>query len=124
MDLNNFEKYSLSVGLISITISKTGITFSKTAITRLNKPRYIEILINYDDKEIAILPTDKKTEGAAPFFNPDKKNITARLNYKDLLVTLSSMMEWDLTDGSFKVIGKYDADDNALIFDLKTAVTS
>ena len=117
--LEGFKEYNMSVGTASVSISENGVGFSKTAVIKMEKPKYVRLLINDETKQIAIQKS-KDNEGIK-FYNESKRNIGVRWNNKELLKTISQMMDWDLAGKVFRVDGDYNKEDQALIFDLKNA---
>ena len=120
--LEGFKPISLSVGLPYISITTNGLTFNKTSIVKIGKPTHVVLLMNESKKQIAIMPCSENDENATPFLRRGKGNITVRWNNRDLLYTLSKMMQWDLSKMGYRVDGEYISDNNALVFDLNNAV--
>lgn len=118
--LDGFEVYNYSIGTASVTVSENGVAFSKTAVIKMNKCEYVKLLINNNERKIAIQKCQSDDEGAIQFFNPKKKLISVRWNNKELQKTLSNMMGWDIQEGgkAYKIDGIYSYEDNAIIFDL------
>ncbi|GAB5053687.1 hypothetical protein PESHB5_01860 [Pediococcus parvulus] len=121
MDLSNFKTYSISTGIIRMTVAKSGISFSKTAVIRLGKPEFACILINSEEKIVVIQKSNKDDEAAAPFFKSGRKNVTVRWNYRDLLQRLEEMMNWDTNENTYRIDGMYHSEEDVLSFDLKAA---
>ena len=119
--LEGFKKFEMAVGTSAITITEHGVAFSKACIVRLGKPRYVELLIDYENKQMAIKAATENTEGAFPFYNPQKKIISVRWNNKDLLNEIENLMGWDLHKNGYKANGDYIPDEKATVFDLKSA---
>ena len=121
--LEGFEKYNVSPGLVSMTITPNGIGFSKTAVERMERCEYVIVMIDYAGKRFAVQRSDEDEEGSSKFYRGGR-NVSVRWNNKELINTLCGLMNWDISDHSYKVNGVYSRDDNALIFDLKTAEPS
>lgn len=101
-----------------MTIAKSGISFSRTAVVRLGKPEFVELLMDSDKKQIVIKSSDEGNPNAAPFFKKNRKIVTARWNYRDLIQTFEEMMHWNTEMHTYKVEGSYLMEDNLLFFDL------
>ncbi|ALB29846.1 hypothetical protein [Companilactobacillus heilongjiangensis] len=123
MDTSNFKVYSLSNGLPTMTVAKSGISFSRTAVIRLNKPKYAELLMDVEKKAILIKPSEESNPDAAPFYKEDRKLVMARWNYKDLIQRFEEMMSWNTDEHTYKIEGKYFMEDNELLFNLNEAQT-
>lgn len=122
--LEGFKKYDMAVGTSAVSITEHGVAFSKACIVRLGKPEYVELLIDYSNKQIAVKVASKDTEGAFPFYNPNKKVVSVRWNNKDLLNEIINLMGWELKDTIYRANGEYIPEEKATVFDLKTAVKS
>lgn len=121
--LEGFKPISLTVGLPYVSITSNGVTFNKTSIVKLGCPSHVILMINEDNKQIAIQSCNETDENATQFLkNNDKNFITVRWNNKDLLNTLSKLIGWDLSKFNYRIDGDYLSNENAMIFDLKKAV--
>lgn len=122
--LEGFKKYDMAVGTSTVSITEHGVAFSKACIVRLGKPEFVELLIDYSNKQIAVKVASKDTEGAFPFYNPNKKVVSVRWNNKDLLNEIKNLMGWELKDAIYRANGEYIPEEKATVFDLKAAVKS
>ncbi|MDY3930523.1 MAG: hypothetical protein SOZ08_02365 [Erysipelotrichaceae bacterium] len=122
--LEGFKKYDMAVGTSTVSITEHGVAFSKACIVRLGKPEFVELLIDYSSKQIAVKVASKDTEGAFPFYNPNKKVVSVRWNNKDLLNEIKNLMGWELKDSIYRANGEYIPEEKATVFDLKSAVKS
>lgn len=105
-----------------MTVSNYGVSFSKAAVVRLGKPEYAKLLINSEEKIFAVQVSNEFDEDANVFYRKKSNNvITARWNSKELLQMISKMMEWDLEEASYKIIGEYYPEESAILFDMKRA---
>lgn len=122
MVLKNFKTYTVTSGLPTMTVSNYGVSFSKAAVVRLGKPEYAKLLINSEEKIFAVQVSNEFDEDANVFYRKKSNNvITARWNSKELLQMISKMMEWDLEEASYKIIGEYYPEESAILFDMKRA---
>lgn len=122
MALQNFTPFDFTEGAAYASITKNGITFNKAVMSKLGLPRYVLLLINKAEQQIAIQGYDLEVARAVPFYKgTDQKAVSVRWNGKDLLNTLSEMMSWDLNRCSFRVDGKLLAEDRAILFDFTQA---
>ncbi|REC32986.1 hypothetical protein CF160_11335 [Enterococcus pseudoavium] len=122
MALENFKTYTVTSGLPTMTVSNYGVSFSKAAVVRLGKPEFVKLLVNSEEKMFAVQTSDSSDEDANVFYRKKSNGvITARWNSKELLQTISKMMNWDLDNASYKVSGEYFPEDMAIIFDLRNA---
>ena len=51
----------------------------------------------------------------------DKKVLSVRWNSKDLLKTIQSITDWNLSNDSYRIEGLLIQEENAMLFDLKTS---
>lgn len=121
-DLSTFKKYYVTSGSPSISITKNGITFSKAAIMKLNRAPFVTLLIDDDQRLMAVRKAEDGEDGSTSFFTSKKKVISVRWNNRELLTTMSQMMDWELEKGGFRVQAEYDKENEALFFDLNEAV--
>lgn len=121
MDLSKFKPYALSSGVPTLTIGKSGLAFSKTAVIRLGKSEYAQLLIDSDDKVIAVQAVTEDNDNAVAFFKSGRKNILVRWNYQDLIDRIIQMMNWNVESHTYKVKGTFYPEDKLLTFDLKNA---
>ncbi|MGJ4011908.1 hypothetical protein ACLOEZ_04790 [Levilactobacillus brevis] len=121
MNFDNFKALDLTKGPNAITFSKNGLSFSQTAINSLGRPRFVKLLVNSDEQQIAVQTVDESDKDAIPFYKDSRKNLVVRWNYSGLNSLLSQMMDWNAEENTYKVVGELHAEDNALLFELKDA---
>lgn len=121
--LEGFTAFNFSEGAPYVSITKNGMTFNKGVILKLKCPAHVVLLINEQAKQIAIKVCDESTANSNSFYKKDKdnNNYSVRWNGKDLLNTISSMMDWDLSTESYKISGVLLKEENAFLFDLNNA---
>ena len=121
----DFSVFNFSEGLPTLSVTKNGITFSKGVVMKMGYPEFVILLIDKAGKRIAVKACNKNDENAAQFCTAEKKEknavLSVRWNSKDLLSTVSSMMNWDLKAESYKVEGLFIEEENAVLFDIKKA---
>lgn len=119
----NFTAFNFNEGAPYITVTKNGAAFNKSVIMKLNYPTHVLLLINAQQKQIAIKVCSSDTPNATKFFNSDKKgnSLFVRWNARDLLNTLKDITGWDYTKAGYKVLGTLIPEENAMLFDLNTA---
>lgn len=120
MSLDGFEVVHLVQGECMMTFSKSGIYFSQATVERLGKPLYVRVLINRKDKILAIQIANKNDSNATSFYK-EKKNMTVRWNINSLKQDIVNLTGWDVKQSNYRVAGEFDADEEALLFDLKKA---
>ena len=119
--LENFKKVNLTSGLPYVSITDNGMTFSKNAVIKMGRPKHVILLLNEEDKMIAIQISDGNEEGTIQFAR-NTKNINVRINNKDFLNTLSRLMEWDLKKEGYRVLGDWYEKEQVMIFDLTKGI--
>lgn len=120
LEIGKFKKVNLTTGLPYMSVTDNGMTFSKSAVIKMNKPSYVELLLNEDDKQLAIRACDKSEEGSIAFAK-SAKSTNVRMNNKDFLNTLSRMMGWDLKESGYRVSGEWFEQEQIMLFDMKQA---
>ena len=106
IDLSNFKTFDFSEGVPYISITSNGITFNKSVIMKMKYPAYVKLLINENDKQIAVQVCDEHDDKSVQFYK-EKSNgvVSVRWNSKDLINTISRICDWDLTQLSHRVNG-------------------
>lgn len=121
--LDGFKVVNLTIGLPTLSITQNGVGFNKTAIIKMNYPEYVLLMINPNEKKVAIQECQENVDGAIQFYKDKKKNgvVSVRWNNKDFLNTVSRMMDWNLEENGYRINAEYLEEENALVFDLKEA---
>lgn len=125
MTLQNFTPFDFSEGAAYVSVTKNGATFNKAVMSKLDFPRYVVLLINKSERQIAIQGHDIEVPKSVQFYKgPDlieKKAVSVRWNGKDFLNTLSEMMGWDLNWDSYRIDGVLLPEERAILFDFNQA---
>lgn len=122
--LEGFTSFNFEEGAPYVSVTKNGVTFNKSVIMKLNYPNYVVLLINAAEKKIALQSCAPSTSNSTVFYkgkDDASKPLSVRWNAKDLLQTLSRMMEWDLEMKSYRIYGEPLPENKAMLFDLNTA---
>ena len=124
MDLSNFKPFNFQEGVPYLSVTENGVTFSKAVTLKMQKPEYVLFLIDRQEKMVALKACDEKTPNAVKFFNTNRNNaiLSVRWNSRDLLNTLSQLMDWDLSKGGYRISGASYQEDNVILFDLKEPI--
>ncbi len=120
--LDGFRVFNFSEGVPYVSITANGMTFNKSVVMKLDYPPYVRLLINAEERKIAIQSCDKDETFAAGFYKPkESKVISVRWNGKDLLNTIQEIKGWNLKNESYRVDGILLKDEHAMLFDLDKA---
>ena len=68
IDLSNFKTFDFSEGVPYISITSNGITFNKSVIMKMKYPKYVKLLINESDKQIAVQVCDEHDDKSVQFY--------------------------------------------------------
>ncbi|WP_294369799.1 hypothetical protein [uncultured Clostridium sp.] len=118
--LEGFRKVNLTSGLPYVSITDNGITFSKNAVIKMGKPKNVVLLMNEEKKMIAVQICDANEEGSIQFFK-NIKSINVRINNKDFIYTLSRLMNWNIKEEGYRILGDWYENEQVMIFDLTKA---
>ena len=118
--LEGFKKVNLTSGLPYVSITDNGITFSKNAVIKMGKPKNVVLLMNEEKKMIAVQICDANEEGSIQFFK-NIKSINVRINNKDFIYTLSRLMNWNINEEGYRILGDWYENEQVMIFDLTKA---
>lgn len=121
--LDSFVSYNFSAGVPYVSITNNGVTFNKAVVIKLGYPRHVILLINAEEKRIAVQVCDSTTPNAVAFYKEKKSQvISVRWNGRDLLNSIQEITGWNLKNCSgYRVDGTLLQDENAVLFDLKEA---
>ena len=114
--LEGFERIGTSKGTPKVTITHNGLIFNDR-VKRIMRDSYIVFLINRDLQKIAIQKTIKTDSEAI-----NSERIQRVFTNRGIHEAIKDMMEWDLTKQYYRAIGIYDKRNEAIIFNLKTAM--
>lgn len=106
---------------ISVDIKKSRIRIYRTTLTQLGLPKYIQLLVNPNDRMIAVRGLDKRCkESHIVSFSHMRTDYSYELYSKELITTLMSLRE-DL-DGNctYKLTGEVYPDSKVVLFSLDT----
>lgn len=121
-DITRFKTIEPIKGNATISITKNGMTFSQAAIQKLGKPEYIEILIDEEEKILAVIAKNEKSTNSFGFYSPGKKYLSVRIGNKDLKMQISSLMGWDLNNSNgYRIEGEFEKECNGMFFELTEA---
>ena len=119
---DNFKTFDFNEGVPYVSITRNGVTFNKAVVLKLGCPEYAILLINDVEKQIAVQVSSKANEKAVPFYKEKKSGlISVRWNGKDLMNTITDMMDWELEEKSYRVNGTLIKEENAMLFDFSQA---
>ena len=118
--LEGFKKVNLTSGLPYVSITDNGITFSKNAVIKMGKPKNVVLLMNEEKKMIAVQICDANEEGSIQFFK-NIKSINVRINNKDFIYTLSRLMNWNIKEEGYRILGDWYENEQVMIVDLTKA---
>ena len=123
IDLEGFKAFNFDEGVPYVSVTKNGVTFNKSVVMKLHYPKYVVLMVNDEKKQIAICPCAEDYPNSTSFFkeNPKSRVISVRWNGKDLLNTLSDMMNWNLEQDAYRVSGQLLNDGEFMLFDLLSA---
>ena len=121
--LENFKVFNFNEGVPYVSVTNNGITFNKSVVMKMGYPEYVIFLIDELTRRIAIQTSDENTTNSVAFYKQKKSNvISVRWNGRDLLNTISDMMNWNLEEKAYRMDGKLLTEERAMIFDLNEAV--
>lgn len=117
--LDSFKKINLNSNGPSVSISSYGLTFNKTVVETMSLPDYVILLLDEDSKRIAIQASVNSED--IPFCINKSNRVNARINNKEFARKLFKLMDWELSDGSYRVAGTWYSEEKVYIFNLKEA---
>lgn len=104
-----------------VLVSRHGIRFNKPCSEMMNYSEYVKVYLNDKEKMLAIVPCNKQTAGATPFYRPaNKKCKNASWTNKRFLKVVAKMGGWDLEENSMGLYPRI-LEDGGLYFDFSEA---
>lgn len=123
--LKGFKPYGAVAATPTIIFRPNTINFNKVAIDALKKAPYCQILINEEEKKIALVAESQKTPGSHTFFQttPGKQDCVRWASKKEVtdLFKISGIPQEELKKGGIKFGGEL-VEEGLLIFDLGKVV--
>lgn len=114
--------FDFSEGVPYVSITNNGLTFNKSVIMKMNYPSSVKLLIDAENKQIAIQTCDEEEEKSVQFYKQKPNGVlSVRWNAKDLLNTISRIMEWNLKERVYRVNGVCMPEYSLMLFDLNEA---
>lgn len=123
--LDSFKPRKLVVGSPYISITENGVSLNKSTIDRLEYAEYVKILIDEDNRRLAIQVCDSDDPDKTSFVNATKKKDAqyVRWNNREFI---KQLLAWapneDLKENGFKVPGEYLSEEKAFLFVFSKAV--
>ena len=104
---------------ISVNLNENCLYIGKDTIRQLGCPSFVCILQNYDQNRIAITPCEEKlvTSFKVPDGFPAVKSKKFRIHSSAYVESIVERAPW-MTQSSNVLLGKYDEDHNAVVFEL------
>ena len=117
---DGFTSFNFDEGVPYVSITKNGVTFNKAVIMKLDYPAFVQLLINPENKQIAIRVCGEGDHNSTAFYKKKENSnvLSVRWNVKDLLNTLQEITGWDLSMYGYKVDGTLLKEEGAMLFDL------
>ena len=117
-----FQTFNFDEGVPYVSVTKNGVTFNKAVIMKMGYPEYVVLLINANEKKIALKKCTEETPNHTSFYKENEKKIlSVRWNAKDLLNTLQDMTGWDLSKDAYRIDGALIKEEEAMLFDFANA---
>lgn len=120
--LENFEPYIFIQGKLLLNITDKYIKFGKNCRIKLNKPKYIKIYFDVENRQMAIQPTLKKVDSSLSF-NSNHNDGGVRIAKKHLVDYIYYIMGKNPDKNvSYTVEGEYHTADDIIVFDFNEVV--
>ncbi len=103
-----------------VTITGSAVKFNHQTAVELRYPSHIQFLISQKDKQFAIRACKPDAPNAAAFAKREEQKGQIRISAPSVVDLLRKLGGW-AEDESWNIPGIYFAEDNGLMFDLKTA---
>ena len=119
-DLKKFKVLNLDAENCFVTVTLNCVIFSSALVEKLNNPLFVKVLIDEEDRCLAIIKSKLKTPETIDFCSPYGMQTGIRLNNRGFAKKLRTMAGISETV-AFRVYGDYLPDYDGFAFDLKKA---
>lgn len=104
-----------------VNITGNSLKFNNATAEELGYPAYIQLLVNAKDKQFAIRGCKEDAPNALPFSKPqEQQKNPIKFSQAVVVDMIRKMAEWGI-DEKWNIPGAYFAEDNAIVYDVKTA---
>ena len=105
----------------AIVFNKGKVAVNSACIKKLPETDYIQILVNPEQKKLAVLPSQENVKDSFRWKTTGKKPLPRQITCRVFYAKVMNLMEWN-PDYKYKVLGKLIRSNNQLIFvyDLST----
>jgi hypothetical protein len=122
INLEKFKVFDFNEGTPYASLTANGMTFNKGVVMKLGYPAKVKMLIDEEERLIAIQPCDENDAKGTQFYKKKASGVlSVRWNSRDLINKVSEIGGWDLSQSSYKINGTLLFEEGAMLFDLKTA---
>lgn len=107
-----------------MTVTNKGIKFNGNVVYRIQKAEFVRLFLNLKTKQVAIQKCREQDDYSVLFLTRDKNwnwRNGVQLNNQLLKQKIRDFMDWDLENYNYRAYGFFSEEDNAVIFDLKSA---
>jgi len=124
--LDSFKPKKLVIGSPYLTVTNNGISLNKSAIDKLEFAEFVRILVDEENKRLAIQICSAEDPNREPFVKPSKRKTAqyVRWNNREFV---KQLLPWaptqELKEKGFKIPGEYLVDDKAFLFTFSEAVS-
>lgn len=118
--LDSFRVINLNSGTAFLTVNENSIIFNKSVVLQLNNPRFVTLLIDEENKCIAIKETSQLDENKMEFSRSISSALNVRWNNREFAKYLKSWTNVSMLS-SVRVFGEYLPDEKAFVFDFRKA---
>lgn len=122
IDLSKFETFDFNEGVPYVSVTNNGLTFNKSVIMKMNYPETVKLLIDAENKQIAVQTCNPEEDKAVQFYKTKANGVlSVRWNARDLINTVSRITEWNLKEKSYRINGVWHPEYSLMLFDLNDA---
>ena len=107
--------------VITIDPKQNRIRFYRTFLKELGNPKYVQLMVNSQDKIIAIKASEALDAFSVKLNSHIEKEHCYELHSLNLITELFNLMNWNDKNFTYKIVGKMDKKTNTGIFPLTQA---
>ena len=108
--------------IITLDPKKHRIRFYRTLLKQLDNPKYIDLLVDSTSKILAVCEGDENSKSSIKINGNIDKNYCYEVQSQYFIKELFSLMKWEDTNSSYRLVGILNANEKTAFFPLANAV--
>jgi hypothetical protein len=113
-----FEWFDPEIGMPMVSIADYGITFSKSAVKILDRPEYVALGFDKENKRVVVKEVGEDFKNKIPFIDKER-NGYVRINNRDFVrFVMKYLPEVNFTSKATRFLTYYDDEEDILVIEM------